>query len=300
MIGIVSPASTIADPSKIDRGVRYLESLGYRVALGKHLLKTVGYLAGTDEERVEDLHAMFRDRKVRAILCVRGGYGTPRILNLLDYKLIARNPKIISGFSDITALLLAIWKRTRLITFHGPMLGVDFPNEVEPFTEELFWQAVTSKSRIGQIVFPPEYGVRSLYPGRATGRLLGGNLALVAAIVGTSYQPDFRGSVIFLEDVGEEPYRVDRMFMQLRLASITANARAMVIGQFTDAAPKDPTQPSLSLEEVFDQTAAAIRKPFLGNLPFGHVPKKMTLPVGLRVEVNANDLTLAYLEAAVR
>jgi muramoyltetrapeptide carboxypeptidase len=299
VIGIVSPASTIADPSKIERGVRYLESLGYRVKLGTHLLKVVGYLAGTDEERVEDLHAMFRDKRVKAILCVRGGYGTPRILHLLDYTLIRRNPKIFSGFSDITALHLAIWKKTRLITFHGPMLGVDFADQVDAFTEEHFWRSVTSATRQGTLTFPEEPLPSTLFPGIATGRLLGGNLALIISIFGTAYQPDFGGSLFFVEDIGEEPYRIDRMLMQLRHGSVLSSVHAVLSGQFTDCAPKDATQPSLSLAEIFSETARAAGKPFLTNLPFGHTGKKMTLPVGLKARVDAGERTLEFLESAV-
>ena len=300
VIGIVSPASTIADPSKIDRGVRYLETLGYRVELGRHLLKVVGYLAGTDEERVEDLHAMFRNKHVKAILCVRGGYGTPRILHLLDYKLIVRNPKIFAGFSDITAMELAIWRRTRLITFHGPMLGVDFANQIEPFTEELFWRSVTSTAGHWTLTFEGEPLPTMLVPGSATGRLLGGNLALVVSILGTAYQPDFRGSLFFMEDIGEEPYRIDRMLMQLRHASVLTSVHGLLAGQFTDCAPKDATQPSLSLEEILKETARAVEKPFLGNLPFGHVEKKLTLPVGLKARLDAGAGRLEFLEPAVK
>ncbi len=299
LIGIVSPASTVADPSKIERGVRYLESLGYRVQLGRHLLKVVGYLAGTDEERVEDLHAMFGDRRVKAIMCVRGGYGTPRILHLLDYALIKRHPKIFSGFSDITALHLAIWKKTRLITFHGPMLAVDFADAVEPFTEELFWRSVTSPAPPGMIAFPENPSPLTLNPGLAAGRLLGGNLALVISILGTAFQPDFSGSLFFMEDVGEEPYRIDRMLMQLRHGSVLTSVRAVLSGQFTDCAPKDATQPSLSLEEVLNETAGAVHKPFLANLPFGHTGKKMTLPVGLKARLDAGERRLEFLESAV-
>jgi len=300
VIGVVSPASTIADPTKIDRGVRYLETLGYRVKLGKYLLKTVGYLAGTDEERVEDLHAMFHDRRVKAILCVRGGYGTPRILHLLDYRLITRNPKIFVGFSDITALQLAIWRKCRLVTFHGPMLGVDFADQIDPFTEDLFWRSITSTVRLGSVEFTEGFQPNSLFAGTATGRLLGGNLALIVSVLGTAYQPNFTGSIFFMEDVGEEPYRVDRMLMQLRHARVLTSVRGILAGQFTDCAPKDPSQPSLSMEEVFNETAKVVGKPFLANLSFGHVEKKMTLPMGLRVRMDAGARELVFLEAAVR
>lgn len=300
LVGIVSPASPISDHSKIERGVRYLESLGYRVLVGDNTVKTVGYLAGTDSERVADLHSMIRNKSVKAIICVRGGYGTPRLLHLIDYALIARNPKILVGYSDITALELAIWRKSRLITFQGPMLGVDFSDKVDPFTEEMFWRLVTSGATPGMVALPPNPVVKALFPGKVKGRLLGGNLALVVSIIGTLYQPDFSGSVLFIEDIGEEPYRVDRMLMQLRHALVFSRVRGVLAGQFTECTPKDLSQPSLTLDEVLAETAQAACVPFLTNLPFGHVDQKMTLPVGLKVSVNVDTGTLEFLEAAVR
>ncbi|HET6271390.1 MAG TPA: LD-carboxypeptidase [Bacteroidota bacterium] len=300
LIGIVSPASPVADVSRIESGVRYLEGLGYHVIVGKHVAQTLGYLAGTDEERVEDLHAMFRNREVRAIICVRGGYGTPRLLPLLNYRLIARNPKILAGYSDITALQLALWKKCRLITFHAPMLGVEMANTIDPWTEEMFWSLATSSRRIGSIFVPTDSTPRPLHQGKGQGRLLGGNLSMVVSILATPYQPNFTDSVVFLEDVTEEPYRVDRMMMQLRNASILSASSAILTGQFTDCVPLDKSKPSLTVDEILQESAAATGRPFLSNLPFGHIPKKMTLPVGLRVRVNAGQCTIEFLESACR
>ncbi len=299
LIGIVSPASPAADPSRVDKGVSYLERLGYNVTVGAHVGSVHGYLAGTDEERLTDLHQFFGDRRVKAIIAVRGGYGSPRLLSRLNYSLIARNPKILAGFSDITALQLALWKKCRLVTFHGPMAGVEMANTMDPFTEEIFWHLVTSTRKIGQLVFPDDVHPASLYPGESSGRLLGGNLSLVVSLLGTPYFPDARDAVVFFEETGEEPYRIDRMTTQLRLGGVLTKCRAILSGQFTDCLPKDPTKPSLRVEDILDETARVIRRPFLSNLPFGHVPQKMTLPVGLRVTIDAENRTLAYLEAAV-
>jgi muramoyltetrapeptide carboxypeptidase len=298
LIGVVAPASPVSDLSKIERGVRYLETLGYRVKLGAHVNRTKGYLAGEDQERVNDLHEMFSDEKVNAIICLRGGYGTPRLLSLINYKLVARHPKILVGFSDITALQLAFWKRCRLITFHGPMVAAEMANTMDPFTEEMFWKTVTSPLRAGTIALPDE--PVSLFKGKATGRLLGGNLSLIVSLLGTPYQPDFRRSALFIEDDGEEPYRVDRMLTQLYNASVLSRAGAIVAGQFTECTTKDPTKPSLTVEQVLQEVASASARPFLSNLPFGHVQRKMTLPVGLKVRVNADARTIEYLEPAVR
>jgi len=299
LVALVSPASTIADPSRIDRAVRYLESLGYRTKVGRSVLSTLGYLAGTDEERVADLHDAFGDPQVKAILCIRGGYGTPRILSMLKYPLIARNPKIFMGYSDITALALAMWRKTGLVTFHGPMAGVDMADPMDSFTEDLLWRVVTSRQKLGAIRFPDPPG-RGLVPGRAVGRLLGGNLALLVSSMGTPYFPDLRGAVLFIEDIGEEPYRVDRMLAQLRNARILSSCAAILGGQFTDCGPKDATKPSLTLEEVFQDAARRTGRPFLGGLPFGHEARKMTIPVGIRARVDTGMGELEYLEAAVR
>ena len=299
LIGIVTPASPVADASRIDKGVQYLERVGYRVTVGAHVGRVHGYLAGTDEERLADLHAMFTDRRVKAIIAVRGGYGTPRLLSRLNYRLISQNPKILVGFSDMTALQLAIWRKCRLITFHGPMAGVEMANTIDPFTEDLFWRAITSSKKLGPISFPPESKPECLSPGQATGRLLGGNLSLVVSLLGTRYFPDATGSVLFLEEIGEEPYRIDRMMTQLRNAGVISQCSAILTGQFTDCVPKDQTKPSQTVDELLRETARLAARPFISNLTFGHGPQKMTLPIGLRVRVDAGTRSITYLEAAV-
>ncbi len=299
-IGLVAPASALADSTKLEKAVHYFELQGYRVEVGKNVGKVHGYLAGTDEERATDLHAMFSNKHVKAILALRGGYGTPRLLPRLNYSLIARHPKILCGYSDLTALSLAIWKKCRLVTFHGPMAGVDFAGTVDAFTEEMFWRSLTSTKKLGRIPFPESPAVHSLRKGTARGRLLGGNLSLIISLLGTHYLPDFKNSLLFLEEIGEEPYRVDRMLTHLRNAGVFAKAGALLLGQFTDCTPADPTKPSLTIEQVLRELATRIKRPILSNLPFGHVSQKMILPIGLTVRVDANRSVVEYLEAAVK
>jgi muramoyltetrapeptide carboxypeptidase len=299
LIGLVSPASTIADATRIERGVTYLEKMGYRTLVGKNVLKTYGYLAGTDEERASDVHAMFGNREVKAIICIRGGYGTPRLLSLIDYRLIARNPKIFVGYSDITTLQLALWRKCRLVTFQGPMVGVDMPDGLDAFTEEIFWRLLTSPKKTGSVI-PAGEPVRTLRPGKGTGLLVGGNLSHLVAMMGTPYMPALKGTLLFLEDIGEEPHRVDRMMSQLRHASILRQVAGILNGQYTDCAPKDPEKPTLSLADVFREIAALAPTPFLENLPFGHEAKKLTMPIGIKARMDAGKQSLEFLEGAVR
>lgn len=299
LIGLVSPASRIADTTKIDQAVRYLEGLGYRAVIGANATKINTYLAGTDEERAADLNAMFENPRVKAIFCIRGGYGTPRLLPLIRYRMVARNPKILVGYSDITALQLAIWRKTGLVTFHGPMAGVDMADPMDSFTEELFWRLLTSTKRMGRVVIPDEQP-HTLVPGRGTGRLLGGNLALIASIVGTNYQPDFSKAILYIEDIGEDPYRVDRMLTQLRGSGILPKAHAVLLGQFTDCVPRDSSSPSFTVDEVLQEYTYKSGVPSLSGLPFGHNRRKMTIPVGIRARVNATQRSVEYLEGAVR
>jgi muramoyltetrapeptide carboxypeptidase len=299
VIGVVSPSSPPPDTSYIDRGVRYLEQLGYRVAIGKNTARVHGYLAGTDAERASDVHAMFASRHVKAIMCVRGGYGTSRLLPLLDFRLITRNPKILSGFSDCTALQLGLWRKCRLITFHGPMVGVEMAEGMDPYTEEMLWATLTSSKKPGRIRLPADTEPVCMHPGKASGRLLGGNLSLIVSLLGTPYLPDFKGSVLMVEEIGEEPYRIDRMVTQLRNASVLEQCAAVLSGQFTDCTPKDIARPSFSVDEILREQAGGSPVPFVANLPFGHVRRKLTLPVGLKVTVDASDCSIELTEAAV-
>ncbi len=299
LIGLISPASRIADADRIEHATRYLEGLGYRTAVGSGAARLHGYLAGTDDERAAELHAMFEDPAVKAVFCIRGGYGTPRLLPLLRYRAIARNPKIFVGYSDITALHMAFWKHAGLVTFHGPMAGVDMAVPMDPFTEEIFWRLLTSARKGGTVEFPqplPE----GVVPGKARGRLLGGNLALITALVGTRYLPGFNGAILCLEEIGEDPYRVDRMFTQLRGASILSRCSGIMIGHFTDCVPKDPSAPTFTTEEVLREYLLASRRPAIWRIPFGHERRNLTIPFGIRARIDAGSGFLEFLESAVR
>jgi muramoyltetrapeptide carboxypeptidase len=298
VIGIVSPASSPDDFTRIEQGVKYLESLGYRVKLGKHIFKRYGYLSSTDDERADDLNEMFADEKVKAIICVRGGYGTPRLLDKVDYNLIKKKPKIFVGYSDITALQLAIFKKTGLVTFSGPMLAVDIYSNFDGFAEDFFWRILTSREKKIEIKNPNGVELNTLKSGKATGTLLGGNLSLIASIMGTKYQPSFNGSVLVIEDIGEEPYRIDRYLSQLKNSGVLYKINACILGQFTDCAPKEPEK-SLTLEQIFNDYLGNLKIPVISNLSYGHIPQKLTLPLGARVRVDAKRQKITIIESVL-
>jgi muramoyltetrapeptide carboxypeptidase len=295
-IGIISPASPVADASRIERGVRYLEGLGYRTKLGDAVYRRKGYLAGTDDERAGDIHAMFRDKNVRAIFCARGGYGSPRLLSKIDYRIVGRNPKIFLGYSDVTALSLAFWKKCRLVTYHGPMLAVDLQGDVNAFAEESLWRTLASPGRNAVLAASEAPPAAAHASGTATGRLLGGNLSLVVSLLGTPYMPDLRGALLFLEEIGEDPYRVDRMLTQIRNAGVFTRASGLALGHFTDCVPRDPAAPTIPLQSILAETAAAAGTPVLGGFPFGHEKPMATLPVGLRARLDAGKGVITLLE----
>ncbi len=299
LICIVSPASSPRDTSKMDAGVRYFESLGYRVRVAGNAQKVAGYLAGTDEERAADLNEAFKDRNVKAIICSRGGYGSPRILDKLDYAAIRRNPKIFVGYSDITALHLAIFRKTRLVTFSGPMIAMEFGDNIDPFSEAMFFEMVTRDKPVGKLKMHKDYKPTFIGNKTAQGRILGGNISLVTSLLGTNYIPPFDGSLLAFEEVSEEPYSIDRMLTQLRLAGILAKACGFALGQFTNCAPSEPEKPHRPLDEIIREDLFSIGKPVVSNLAYGHVPVKITLPIGVMGTIDPARKVLSVDEPAV-
>lgn len=299
VIGIVAPASAPTDQEVIETGAEYFERLGYHVKFGTNVRAMRGYLAGTDEQRAHDINAMFADASVKAIVAVRGGYGTPRLLDLLNYPLIKKNPKIVVGYSDITALQLAIYRKTGLVTFSGPMAGIEMARGIDPFTEEHFWRMLTSTKKAGVVHNPDDQPFTCVQKGKTTGVLLGGNLSLICSITGTPYMPHFKHSILFLEEVEEDTYRFDRMLCQIHLAGILQNANGIVIGELTDVKPSDMTKPHLTTDEVVDDYFGTLAKPIVRGLVYGHVPRKLTMPIGITASMDATRGTLSFIESAV-
>ncbi len=299
LISVVSPASTPGDSSKVHAGVRYFESLGYRVTISQNVFNVDGYLAGTDEERADDLNQAFADKNVKAIICSRGGYGSPRILDLIDYNVVRRNPKILVGYSDITALQLAIFRKTGLITFSGPMMAVEFGNDPDPYTEQMFFDLVTSAAKPGTIRSHKDFRLSFKGKKKVRGRILGGNLSLITSIMGTKYEARFAHNLLLIEEVNEEPYSVDRMLTQLRLAGILKEVSGYLIGQFTDCAPEEPNRPYREIEEIIREDVLSNGKPAVSNIAYGHVPAKLTMPIGIMASIDAVKKKFSIDESAV-
>lgn len=300
LIGIISPASLPEDRSRIEKGINYLEKLGYKTIVGKNVGKERGYLAGDDTERLDDLHEMFANKEVKAIFCVRGGYGSGRLLNDIDYSLIKKNPKIFVGYSDITALQMAFLKKAGLVTFAGPMIAVDFhKDKVSEFTEEIFWDMLTRPRKIGKLKNPNEESLYVLNKGRGEGQLIGGNLAVFTTLVGTPYLESFKEKLLIFEDIGEPPYRIDRMFNQLKQAKAFEQAKGVILGRFVDCFDADTEKKTLTLNEVIDDYLCDLKIPVIYNLKHGHISDNITIPYGLETKMNASRGFIEIMESAV-
>jgi muramoyltetrapeptide carboxypeptidase len=298
-VGMIVPASMVFETDLLDRGREQLEALGFRVKIGEHVKSRYGNLAGTDRERASDINAFFADDEVSAIMAFSGGWGTPRLLPYLDYENIRRHPKILIGFSDITGLLNAVHKKTGLVTFHGP----NADSRYDAYTLNAFRQVLMSLEPIGTLPNPQkrddelidrENRIVTLREGRATGRLVGGNLSLIAATMGTPYEIDTAGAILFLEDTHEELYRIDRMLTQLWLGGKLEKIAGFAFGRCTDCPIEGP---ALSMGELLRERFGHV--PSVWGLSFGHIEKKLTLPIGIPATLDATAKTLTLAEAAV-
>ncbi len=303
-LGIIAPASAPPEPKNVDRAIAVLEKLGFKIKLAPNVHQRLGYLAGNDRQRASDLMRMFTDKKVAAILCVRGGYGTARLLPLLDYKLIRANAKIFVGYSDITSLHCALLTKAGLISFHGPMLNSDFALKNLPdFTVQSFLQNLASRKTPADIaVGYSDPTVKILRRGVARGQLIGGNLALLCTLIGTPWQPPFKNRILFLEDIGEAPYRWDRMITHLLNCGLLQQVAGIAIGLNADCEdPKAKTAKEYrqTLEEVLQERLLPLKIPVVTGLPFGHVSNNATLPVGVNATLDARRGALILNESGV-
>lgn len=305
LLGLICPASAPPDPKTVDASVAALEEMGFKVRLGKYARKRWGFLAGHDRERAADVMQMFADRKVKGIVCLRGGYGTPRILPMLDYELIRKNPKVFIGFSDITALHCAFLKKSNLLSFHGPMTGSHLVKSDTPEIVRQSWlKMLTEPVAYGSIC--KDYHAKTISiinRGKASGELIGGNLTLLVCLIGTQFQPSFRNKIVFIEDVDEKPYRVDRSLTHLLSVGLLQQAAGIAVGineNCHDPNAKPGGEYRQTLEDVLKERLGPLKVPTVIGLPFGHVPYNMTLPVGGRVTLDGDKGDLMITSPAVK
>jgi muramoyltetrapeptide carboxypeptidase len=301
-VGLIAPANATFVQVELDVARETLEALGLRVKTGAHLLDRYGYLAGRDADRAADINALFADRDVRAVLALRGGWGSARLLPHLDYAAIRRHPKILMGYSDVTALLNAVHARTGLVTFHGPVgISTWTPFSIESMAAVIFegdTPTLANPVELRDGLVQVEDRIQTITPGRARGRLLGGNLTVLSAIVGTPYLPDAHGAILFLEDTGEAVYRMDRMLTHLKLAGLLGRIKGFVFGRCTDCKPGEGYG-ALTLDEVFADHIKPLGVPAFRGAMIGHVDRQFTVPVGLPAEIDADAGTIRLLEPAV-
>ncbi len=286
LIGIISPAGPV-DESELQPDLELLRSSGLRIHVAPHVYDRHDYLAGDDEARLSDLHAMFLDREIKAIFCARGGYGTLRLLDKIDYDLIREHPKIIVGYSDITALLMAINKKTGLVTFHGPMVrGL---SALHDSSRESLFKLISSNQPVS---FSPMEG-NSLILGRATGPLIGGNLSLICHLIGTPFLPSLDGSILFIEDRGEPLYRIDRMLTHLVLTGQLKGIAGLIGGEFIECGDNS------AIDNLLNTLASDLDIPLITGFPVGHGPTNLALPFGIHAELDTDLMTLSLLESCV-
>jgi muramoyltetrapeptide carboxypeptidase len=301
-VGLINPAGATFARSDLSLVIETLAALGLTARPGEHVLDRYGYLAGTDAARASDLNAMFADDAVKAILAVRGGWGCNRILPLLDYDAIRSHPKVLMGYSDITSLLVAVYARSGMVTFHGPVgtstwnqFSLGYFRRVVMEGEAATFRNPTSP---GDNLVQTRDRIDVITPGTARGVLVGGNLSVLAAMIGSTYLPSWKNVLLFLEDDNEPVYRIDRMLTQLRLAGVLEQLSGFVFGKCTNCGPGEGYG-SLTLEEVFADHIAPLRIPAFSGAMIGHIENKFTIPIGIEADMDADNGTLTMRERAV-
>jgi muramoyltetrapeptide carboxypeptidase len=304
-VGLVAPASAIYQDVEVDVARESLEGLGLKVKVGQHLRDKHGYLAGDDKDRADDINRFFKDDTLAGVIAIRGGWGSARLLPYVDFDAIRRNPKVFMGYSDITALHNAIQAKTGLITFHGPIgLGRWDAWSVDYVKRVLFnAEAVTMSNKKDlserNVFTQVDNRTRTITPGKARGKMMGGNLTVLTSILGSPYVPDYSGSILFLEDVQENLYRIDRMLTSLKLAGILDKAKGVVFGMCSQCSPGNDNYSALTLEEILEDHVKGLGVPAWQGAMIGHDTPQWTVPFGLEVEIDAAAATVTMSEAAV-
>ena len=290
LVGIISPSAATADEMQFMFAKEAMEALGFKVIMGEHVANRRGHLAGTDAERAGDLNHMFAHQQVRAIICLRGGSGAARILPLIDYECIKKNPKPILGYSDITALHSAIYAQTGLITFHGPNGSGSWNSfNVRQFNKMFFEKELVvfeNEMVKGDDLVIKQNRIQTIYPGTAQGIIVGGNLTVLTAIAGSPYLPDFKDKILFLEDVEEDPYKIDRMMSTLKLMGALGGIKGFIFGQCTACEPSGGYG-SLTLNQILEDYILPLNIPAYRGAMIGHIPKQFIVPIGAQIQMDA-------------
>ena len=295
-IGVIAPSSPCSEKN-VEESIKALEELGFKVKLGESCRHKRGYLAGPDVVRANDINKMFKDPEVDGIICIRGGYGATRILRDLDLKSIKHNPKVFVGYSDITALHSAFNSICKMVTFHGPMVSSNFIGENDVYSVENLLKNIMDTEPIGDIINPEKEEMEFLVKGKAKGKIVGGNVSLLVASIGTEFEFDVKGKILFLEDIDETPLRLDRMIVQLRDSGKLKDCEGIILGDFANC--DDLSENSLTLEQVFIDLLSDLCKPVITNLKSGHCHPMVTIPFGVDAIIDSEKKTFKIIENAV-
>lgn len=283
-IGLIGASSPVGQ-DRIEPSIKAMEDLGFEVTLGESCRGYHGFLSGNDEMRAKDINQMFKDKSIKGIFALRGGYGAARLLNLLDYNMIKKNPKVFAGYSDVTALHNVFNEKCNLITFHTPMAATELYKGIDDYTMDYFKKNIFSNEPLGILKNPKCQEIKTLVSGKAEGKLVGGNLTIIASTMGTPYELDTKGKILFLEDVDESPYRIDRMLLHLKQCGKFKDAEGIILGSWTGCESKE-TKKSLSLMEIFEELITPENKPTIYNLACGHCMPTMSIPLGANVKID--------------
>lgn len=301
-IGLITPAGALDGEESITMAKEVFSYFGFKVKEGKHIRARYGNLAGTDEQRIEDLHSMFADKTVNAIVCVRGGNGASRLLDRIDYNLIARNPKVLLGYSDVTALILALYAKAGLVSFHGVVGTSTWSNYVATLFREQFFENKLScfenPSKSDSQIIQYKDRIETITPGIVEGTIIGGNLTLLTGLCGSPYLPSFKDAILFVEEIGEKSDRMDRMFCQLKNSGILSEIKGFIFGKCTDCGPSGGYG-SLTVAQMLNDYIKPLGIPAYSGAMIGHISDQFLMPVGVRARMDASLGKIEYLEKSL-
>ena len=296
-IGIINPAFKNPDNvfERYSKMIEGFEEKGFTLKFGKTFTATEGYLAGSDELRAEDVNEMFKDPEVKAIVCMRGGYGCSRMVDKVDFEVIKNNPKLLCGFSDITVLTNAIYKKTNIPALHG-LVGIYVgSNSCDEFSINDFWTVLTENQK-GRVLQNPNKDAKVMVPGKCTGEIIGGNLSLIATMVGSEYELDFTDKIVFIEEVSEEPYQIDRYLSSIKLRGMLEKAKGFVLGYFTGCNQSEGRKGTQTVMDVLEHYLKDLGKPVLYDFACGHDFPFVNLPIGIKATLDTDTKTITLEE----